>query len=50
MRLLKNKYYDLVMKYISNEDIDLNHQNNDGDTLLHILVGMNYIYVKDITE
>lgn len=49
MRLLKNKYYDLVLKYID-KDIDYNHQNNDGDTFLHMLVSMNYIYVKDILE
>ena len=50
MRLLKNKDYDLVCKYISNYQIDINHQNNDGDTLAHILVTMNYVEVKEILE
>ena len=48
MYLLKNKQYDLVLKYISK--VDINHQNNDGDTLAHILVGINYVNVKEIIE
>lgn len=48
MVLLKNKYYDLVFKYLSRDDIDINHQNNDGDTLLHLVVMINYVEVKDI--
>ncbi len=48
MYLLKNKNYDLVLKYI--DKVDINHQNNDGDTLTHILVGMNYVNVKEIIE
>ena len=48
MYLLKNRQYDLVLKYISK--VDINHQNNDGDTLAHILVGINYVNVKEIIE
>jgi len=48
MYLLKNKYYDLVLKYI--DKVDINHQNNDGDTIMHILVGCKYVNVKEIIE
>lgn len=48
MYLLKNKHYDLVLKYI--DKVNINHQNNDGDTLAHILVGFNYVNVKEIIE
>lgn len=48
MCLLKNKYYDLVIKYINRIDVDINHQNNDGDTLLHLVVMINYVDVKDL--
>lgn len=50
MRLLKNKDYDLVLKYIDNPKLNINHQNNQGDTLAHILVMINYVQVKDIIE
>ena len=50
MRLLKNKDYDLVSKYIDNPSLDINHQNNDGDTLAHILVKMNYVDVREILD
>ena len=50
MRLLKNKDYDLVNKYINNKNFDINHQNNDGDTIAHILVTINYIDIKEILE
>ena len=46
--LLKNKQYDLVLKYM--DKVDINHQNKDGDTLVHILVGLNYVSVKEILE
>lgn len=46
MYLLKAKYYDLVLKYL--DKVDINHQNNEGDTLAHILVGINYLNVKEI--
>lgn len=50
MRLLKNKDYDLVNKYINNRDFNINHQNIDGDTIAHLLMTMNYIEVKEILE
>ena len=48
MCLLKKKQYDLVLKYM--DKVDINHQNKDGDTLAHILVGLNYVSVKEILE
>ena len=48
MNLLKNKYYDLVLKYI--DKVDINHQNNDGDTIMHILSSINYASVREIIE
>ena len=48
MALLKSKQYDLVLKYI--DKVDINYQNNDGDTLSHILVGINYHNVKEILD
>lgn len=48
MCLLKNKYYNLVLKYINQGNIDINHQNNEGDTLMHLVVSINYVEVKDI--
>ena len=48
MNLLKNKKYDLVLKYI--DKVNINHQNNDGDTIMHMLASINYIDVKDIIE
>ena len=50
MRLLKNKDYDLVLKYVSNSRIDINHQNNDGDTFAHMLVTINYVDIKEILD
>lgn len=50
MKLLKNKDYDLVNKYILNEELLINHQNNDGDTIAHILVTHSYIDIKDILD
>ena len=48
MALLKNKYYDLVLKYI--DKVDINHQNNDGDTIMHLLVVNNYSNTKEIMD
>jgi len=50
MRLLKNKDYDLISKYITNPMISINHQNNNGDTFMHLLVQHNYLDIKDIFE
>jgi len=47
-RLLKGKYYDLVLKHMKNKEWDVNHQNNDGDTFAHILVSIHYVNVLDI--
>lgn len=48
MYLLKNKHYSLALKYI--DKVDINHQNNDGDTIMHILASINYVNVKEIIE
>ena len=50
MRLLKNKDYDLVAKYVDNQYYLINHQNTDGDTLMHMLVTNNYVDIKEIFE
>lgn len=47
-RLLKHGDYDVVMKYMSNKDWDVNHQNLDGNTFAHILVSINYVNVVEI--
>lgn len=36
-RLLKAKYYDLVIKLMKKKNWDVNHANADGDTFAHIL-------------
>ncbi len=46
MLLLKYKYYDIVINSLDN--VIINHQNNDGDTLAHLVFSMNYLEVKDI--
>ncbi|MBQ8891493.1 MAG: hypothetical protein IJ068_01345 [Bacilli bacterium] len=48
MCLLKNKYYDLVLKYI--DRVDINHQNAAGDTIMHILFSIDYKDVREIIE
>lgn len=50
MQLLKHKDYDLVDKYITNSNIDINHQNDLGDSIGHILVTMDYVEVKEILD
>ena len=50
MKLLRNKDYDLIAKYIDNGMFSINHQNNDGDTLMHMLVQHNYVDIKEIFE
>lgn len=50
MRLLKNKDYDLISKYISDPRVSINHQNNNGDTFMHLLVSHNYVDIKEIFE
>lgn len=48
MALFKNKYYDLVLKYMNDSYLDINHQNSEGNTLAHLVVMTNYVEVKDI--
>ena len=48
MCLLKNKYYDLVLKYI--DRVNINHQNNLGDTLMHMLFTIDYKDVREIID
>ena len=48
MSLLKYKQYNLVLKYI--DKIDINHQNDLGDTLMHMISCINYVDVKEIIE
>ena len=48
MILLKNKNYNLAYKYL--DKVDINHQNKDGDTIMHILASINYINVKELIE
>lgn len=50
MKLLKNKDYDLINKYIADPKLNINHQNNNGDTFMHLLVTHNYLDIKDIFE
>lgn len=50
MKLLRNKDYDLIAKYIDNSSVSINHQNNNGDTFMHLLVSHNYLDIKDIFE
>ena len=50
MRLLKNKDYDLISKYVNNPNIKINHQNEVGDTFMHMLVSHNYVDIKEIFE
>jgi len=48
MALLKNKYYDLVLEYI--DKVNINHQNNEGDTIMHMLASTNYLNVREIID
>ena len=50
MRLIKNKDFDLVNKYILNKNLLINYQNHDGNTLMHLLVINNFIDIKEILE
>lgn len=50
MSLLKRKEYKIVLKYIKREELNINHQNNDGDTLTHILATIDYKFVRDIIK
>lgn len=49
-RLLKGKFYGLVLKHMKNKEWDVNHQNNDGNTFAHLLVSIHYVNVLDIIK
>ena len=48
--LLKNGYYNLVLKYMKDKTWDVNHQDKDGNTFAHILVTKKYLEVMDIIK
>lgn len=48
--LLSKNWYDLVLKALKNKNIDINHQNNQGNTFAHILVTRKYLDVMDIIK
>lgn len=50
MKLLKLNQYKLVLKYISNYDFEVNHQNKDGNTFAHILATKDYVHVAPIIK
>lgn len=50
MKLLKLKQYDLVLKYMTCSDFDVNHQNKDGNTFAHILATKDYVHVGPIIK
>lgn len=50
MKLAKLHQYELVFKYLSKDEDITNHQNNEGNTLLHILATRNYMKVAPIIK
>ncbi len=50
MKLAKLHQYELVFKYLSKDEDIINHQNNEGNTLLHILATRNYMKVAPIIK
>ncbi|HIS38097.1 MAG TPA: hypothetical protein IAB45_01150 [Candidatus Onthousia faecavium] len=50
MRLVRAKQYDVVEKYINNNDYDINYQNKDGNTLAHLVAGKDYIHVASLIK
>ena len=48
--LLNKNWYDLVLKALKNKNIDINHQNNQGNTFAHVLVTRKYLDVMDIIK
>lgn len=49
-RLLRHGDYDIVLKYVSSTDWDINNQNIDGDTFMHFLSKINYLEVMNIIK
>lgn len=50
MKLLKKGQYDLVLKYVKCKELDINHQNYDGNTFAHLLVSVNYVHILEIIK
>ena len=50
MKLLKMKQYDLVEKYINDINSDINHQNNEGNTVAHLLATKDYVHTANILK
>ena len=48
--LLNKNWYDLVLKALKNKNIDINNQNNQGNTFAHVLVTRKYLDVMDIIK
>ncbi len=48
--LLKNGWYELVLKYMKDKTWDVNHQDKDGNTFAHILVSKKYLEVMDVIK
>ena len=48
MNLCKFKQFNLVLKYI--DKVNINHQNIDGDTIMHMLSSINFVDIKEIVE
>lgn len=49
-RLLRHGDYDIVLKYISNTEWNINNQNVDGNTFMHYLAKINYLEVMNIIK
>lgn len=49
-RLLRHGDYDIVLKYVSNPEWDINNQNVEGDTFMHYLAKINYLDVMNIIK
>lgn len=48
--MLQNGWYDEVLKFMKDKSWDVNHQNENGDTFAHILVGKKYLEVMGIVK
>ena len=50
MIMLKKGWYELVLKYMKKKELNINHQNKDGDTFAHILVTKQYLEIMEILD
>ena len=50
MKLVKLKQYSMALKYMGLSDVDINHQNNDGNTFAHLLATKDYIKVAPLIK